>query len=229
MRKTLPVVIACAMVVSAGCSSAHRGLVSSLPDPTMIPHRRATVPRAPLARAERAATPKRNPYPRAVGLPRGVDLPGGVRRNWQYIIIHHSASDRGNAGQFDRFHRMERGWNELGYHFVIGNGRGSGDGEIEVGPRWRKQKHGAHCKTPDNRYNDFGIGVCLVGNFQDRGHPTPAQMRSLAGLVDHLRQVCNIPLQDIYKHGAVTHKTACPGRNFSLEHLKMMLGGVAYR
>ena len=229
MKKTLPVVMACAAVISTGCSSAHQGMVSSLPNPTMIPHRRSKAPPPLPAQIRSARIPSPTLSPRGTGLPRGVDLPGGLRRNWQYIVIHHSASESGNAGQFDRYHRLQRGWNELGYHFVIGNGRGSGDGEIEVGPRWSKQKHGAHCKTPDNRFNDFGIGVCLVGNFQDGGHPSSAQMRSLVKLVAHLRKGSNISLDRIYTHGAITHKTACPGRNFSLGQLKMLLGGTAYR
>ena len=53
---------------------------------------------------------------------------------WLYIVIHHSATPAGSAAQFDRSHR-QKGWDELGYHFVIGNGTGSRDGQIEVGPR----------------------------------------------------------------------------------------------
>jgi 5-methylcytosine-specific restriction endonuclease McrA len=37
---------------------------------------------------------------------------------------------------FDRSHR-DKGWDELGYHFVIGNGTSSGDGVVEVGTRWQ--------------------------------------------------------------------------------------------
>ena len=69
-------------------------------------------------------------------------MPTGPERKWRFIIVHHSASESGNAAKFDRDHR-NRGWDELGYHFVIGNGTMSGDGQIEVGPRWVKQKHGS--------------------------------------------------------------------------------------
>src|SRR5438270_9583625 len=40
---------------------------------------------------------------------------------WTCIVIHHSASEEGGADRFDEWHR-QRGWDELGYHFVIGNG-----------------------------------------------------------------------------------------------------------
>jgi len=66
-------------------------------------------------------------------------------REWKYIVIHHSASASGCAAEFDRYHREKRGWeNGLGYHFVIGNGSGAGDGQIEIGNRWVKQIDGAH-------------------------------------------------------------------------------------
>ena len=87
-------------------------------------------------------------------------------RAWRHVVIHHSASSKGNAATFDTFHRTHRGWDELGYHFVIDNGRGGPDGRVEIGPRWTKQKHGAHTgQTPDNEYNEHGIGICLVGDF----------------------------------------------------------------
>ena len=136
-------------------------------------------------------------------------------------MIHHSATDAGGAACFDRAHR-NRGWDELGYHFVIGNGTDTRDGAIEVGPRWTKQKHGAHCKTSDNFYNQHGIGICLVGNLE-HSRPTSAQMDSLAELVSFLMARCRIPLAKVYTHGGVTGKTACPGRNFSLAALKRRL------
>ena len=51
---------------------------------------------------------------------------------WKYIIIHHSATDEGDSLAFDRYHQG-KGWQEIGYHFVIDNGtKGKGDGQIEV-------------------------------------------------------------------------------------------------
>ena len=119
---------------------------------------------------------------------------------------------------FDRNHRS-KGWDELGYHFVIGNGNGSGDGQIEVGPRWHKQKHGAHCKTLDNHFNEHGIGICLVGDFT-KTKPTRKQIASLTHLAASLCSQCGISPHRIVAHGAVTGKTACPGANFSIRALR---------
>ena len=132
-------------------------------------------------------------------------------REWKYIVIHHSASDSGNAAKFDKYHRENNHWeNGLGYHFVIGNGHGSGDGQIEIGNRWIKQIDGAHANA--HEYNHFGVGICLVGNFNDT-KPTANQMASLITLVAYLRERCKIPSEKIIPHKSV-RGTECPGRNF---------------
>ena len=137
---------------------------------------------------------------------------------WDCVVIHHSACEVGGARRFGAWHRA-RGWDELGYHFVIGNGSDTPDGRVEVGPRWAEQKHGAHCKTADEYYNEHGIGICLVGNF-DKHPPTAAQARSLVKLVRFLCREYHIPPSHIYTHGGVTGKTDCPGAEFDLLSLR---------
>ena len=59
---------------------------------------------------------------------------GGIKRRWQTIVIHHSASSRDTPAGMDAYHRNTRGWkNGLGYHFVIGNGVNTADGKVYVG------------------------------------------------------------------------------------------------
>jgi hypothetical protein len=139
-----------------------------------------------------------------------------LQPRWDYIVIHHSATPRGSASAFHEDHLHDRGWNNgLGYHFVIGNGQGSPDGAVEAGPRWLQQMTGAHCSTTDNRYNEHGIGICLVGNFEV-DHPTAAQLDTLERLVRLLCWACNITLEDVRVHGDLK-STLCPGKNFSLQ------------
>ena len=143
--------------------------------------------------------------------------PLGQERAWQFIVVHHSATATGSATEFDRMHKA-KGWDELGYHFVNGNGTGTGDGEIEVGSRWPKQKHGAHTKVAGHpEYNDLGIGICLVGNF-DVTHPSEAQMQSLARVIRFLQDRYGVPRSHIYGHGQLK-ATDCPGRNFDYADL----------
>ncbi len=144
-------------------------------------------------------------------------------RDWKYIVLHHSGSVSGSAAEFDKFHRVTRGWeNGLGYHFVIGNGNGSGDGQIEIGSRWINQIDGAHAGVQE--YNHYGIGICLVGNFNESS-PTAAQMASLSALVEYLQQRCHIPSENIVMHRHF-RQTECPGRNFP--YYKLVAHTVRY-
>lgn len=126
---------------------------------------------------------------------------------WRYVVIHHSASDSGDAQSFAQEHK-KRGWDGLGYDFVIGNGSQSGDGQIEVGYRWRQQAQGAHAGS--YQFNRYGIGICLVGNF-DHTHPSARQLASLERLVAILMSRFKIPPANILGHGDV-RQTRCPGR-----------------
>lgn len=141
-----------------------------------------------------------------------------ISSRWKTIVLHHSGTDIGGAKRFDKHHRVDNGWDELGYHFVIGNGTDTPDGFVEAGPRWQKQKHGAHCKTSDNYYNEHGIGICLVGDFT-QSSPTRKQLVSMRKLVRFLSRSCHIPPNKITTHRAITGKTQCPGRNFPLSAL----------
>ncbi|NLW49636.1 MAG: N-acetylmuramoyl-L-alanine amidase [Candidatus Brocadiaceae bacterium] len=141
-----------------------------------------------------------------------LDVP--LRRDWRYIVIHHSATDSGNRAIFDHHHRTQRKWQGVGYDFVIGNGSGSADGKVEVTFRWESQITGAHAASAGNEYNQYGIGICLVGNLQ-HDHPTARQMEALVGLVNYLQTRCGIPTCNVLGHRHVPDaSTECPGRNF---------------
>jgi hypothetical protein len=148
-----------------------------------------------------------------------IPVKGAEQREWTWIVIHHSGGAIGGAKSFDKYHREVKGWDELGYHFVIGNGSESGDGEIEVGPRWPVQKHGAHAKTVDNKYNEHGIGICLVGNF-DQTRPTPKQMASLTKLVAYLADTYHVTQPNIIGHKMTGKSTDCPGTNMDIAQVR---------
>ena len=135
-------------------------------------------------------------------------------RKWQYVIIHHSATEIGNAELFDRGHRRRGFWNGLGYHFIVDNGTsGTQGGEIETSHRWIHQMDGAHCNAMD--MNAKGIGICLVGNFDDK-HVSKEQFDSLVWLVRQLQAKYKIKKSHILEHHQVPGKggTHCPGKNF---------------
>ena len=132
-------------------------------------------------------------------------------REWRHIVIHHTASSGGTVEAIHESH-LGRGWDGIGYHFVIGNGSGMADGEVTPAGRWREQMHGAHAGK--NEYNQHGIGICLVGNF-DESHPSAAQLASVKRLVATLKHEYKVPSSNVIAHRDVK-ATACPGKNFPL-------------
>ena len=158
-------------------------------------------------------------------IPRGWLPPSQVEKRWTAIVIHHSATENGNAAIFDKRHREENYWEGVGYDFVIGNGTDSGDGQVEVTFRWRRQIAGAHCGgTPGNWANEDAVGICLVGNF-DYTVPTARQMQSLLRLISFLQKRYGISKSRIYGHKTTpgARVTDCPGSMFPMGKLKSML------
>jgi len=137
---------------------------------------------------------------------------------WKYIILHHTATGKGNARTINRSHGERGFWNGLGYHFLIDNGTlGKGDGQIEMSPRWIRQQCGAHCKA--GAMNEKSIGIALVGNFNYE-KPTPNQLQSLAFLLSVLRNYYLIPSANIFGHREVPGaKTECPGKLFPINQI----------
>jgi len=141
-------------------------------------------------------------------------------RQWTHIVIHHSGTAQNDAATIDAYHRHKRGWlNGLGYDFVIGNGTLSGDGEIEVSARWKRQQQGAHC--PQSGMNRHGIGICFVGNFEHTPGPSKNQLRAGELLVGHLAARFSVPPDNVLGHGQVPGaRTKCPGRFFPMVRMR---------
>jgi len=140
------------------------------------------------------------------------------RQRWRHIVLHHSGIERGTAKTYDAEHRrrgMEYG---LAYHFVIGNGRDSPEGQIAVGPRWFGQLRGGHVRNA--QVNDSGIGICLIGNFETRA-PSAKQLTATYALIDWLRSGQVAPKHTLTVHRWVDkNHTVCPGRHFPFAELK---------
>jgi N-acetyl-anhydromuramyl-L-alanine amidase AmpD len=143
-------------------------------------------------------------------------------RQWEFIIIHHSATPTGSAAAFDAAHRARGMINGLAYHFVIGNGTDNvADGFIQTGTRWVQQLHGGHCRQ--GYINEHGIGICLVGDFT-RGGPTPRQLDSLVLLIRGLQEQFHIADDQILGHGEVIGEfSECPGKEFPWDDLRKRL------
>ena len=141
---------------------------------------------------------------------------------WENIIIHHSASGWGTAILIDQWHRR-RGWNGIGYHFVILNGYTNSEdlkshrrfdsliGSVEVGRTldgdlWvEAEEIGAHALG----MNKDSIGVCMIHN---NGLYHPTMIHSVMSLTAGLMRRYNIPVSNVLGHGEVDEKKPlCPG------------------
>ena len=140
-------------------------------------------------------------------------------RNWKYICLHHSATAKGSAAKFDSWHRKRGMENGLAYHFVIGNGSITKDGEIEVGNRWKTQLHGGHVK--DDAINDIAIGICLVGDFT-RTDPSEKQVTALVDLIAKLMRTYKLPFSSVVRHQDIG-QSVCPGSRFPWQEIRYRL------
>lgn len=147
------------------------------------------------------------------------------------IILHCSDSSFGNSALIAKWHILSppngRGWSNIGYHYVILNGRisayrrnGYFDGHIETGRPLddngdiSSDEFGAHAKGWNN-----AVGVCMIGLS---GNFTSPQLRSLKHLINRLRdQFGEI---NVLQHSDVEpNKPHCAGlTSFQLMELNLM-------
>lgn len=126
-----------------------------------------------------------------------------ARTATKYIVVHCAATkptmDIG-LREIRQWHR-ERGWLDIGYHFVIRR-----DGTVETG---RPQDTiGAHVEN----HNYESVGVCMAGGIDAKGKPennfTAEQFESLRTLLDKLK--VDYPSAKIVGHRDLDSKKACP-------------------
>jgi len=146
-------------------------------------------------------------------------------RPWTWLVIHHSGARTGTVATIDAWHR-KRGWDGIGYHVVVGNGVDMAMGEVAFTFRWRLQREGAHAGSGQQQhpYNELGIGICLIGNF-DTAPPDLWQLDRTADLCAELiRRVPTLSVGRIVAHREVPGKqTSCPGTQLDVERLRLMV------
>lgn len=124
-------------------------------------------------------------------------------RNIDKVIVHCAATKPSmdiDAATIKRWHTEERGWSDIGYHWVIKR-----SGDIEVG---REEKiAGAHARG----HNGSSIGICLIGGIDDDGKPeanfTFNQYSSLEFLIKDMKD--RYPGVEVIGHRDVSDKD-CP-------------------
>jgi N-acetylmuramoyl-L-alanine amidase len=122
---------------------------------------------------------------------------------WEGVVIHHTATETGNVESIRRYHVNERGWADVGYHYLI-----TRDGVVEAGRPLTQA--GAHALNPSPSRNRSHIGVALVGT----DHFTDRQYEALRGLMRELDA----------KFGTLSyeqHHDQCPGPGFNWARLTL--------
>lgn len=121
------------------------------------------------------------------------------------IVLHHTGTENQfvTAKEIDKYHRDQRGFIMVGYHYLLRRNSSKG-WVIDAGrPGWMR---GAHCKG----HND-AIGIAVAGNY-DVQQPQGKMLLELAQLIV-LVCVGNgwLPSVALKPHSALGD-TACPGR-----------------
>jgi hypothetical protein len=165
------------------------------------------------------AATERPPYGETPGRRRRCEM-----RGIDTLVIHHSGGAIGSVAVFRREHMAPPlSWHDIGYHEVIGNGRGMLDGHIGQGR--------PHSKTGAGVWgaNVGKLHVCLVGNFErgDAGYwgpPTLRQMNSLGHwlAVNAVRYEIRDAARVVgHREIAVAgHETLCPGSEMPLGRVR---------
>lgn len=132
-----------------------------------------------------------------------------ARKATDFIVVHCSAWNPITKQQFTgvedirAFHVKERGWKDIGYHYVIRR-----NGAWEMGRPWFSV--GAHAEG----HNHNSIAICLVGGVDEEGKPadnfTPEQMTSLQRAI-YLLKRDHYPTAEVLGHTDFEGVTkACP-------------------
>ena len=175
----------------------------------------------PIHRAK-GGLPTRTPAAANAALPSGV-LP---RKNWtrhgvaanninpmngvRKITIHHEGwtpfTGTSLAATYDRIesirqiHTRDRGWADIGYHFVIDR-----KGRVIEGRSLSYQ--GAHV----SENNPHNLGIVLLGNF-DQQKPTADQIETLGRFTRQMVIAHNVPSHLVRTHREI-NPTICPGKH----------------
>lgn len=130
------------------------------------------------------------------------NLMKGVAR----LTVHHTGEYAGMAElpelevlrRIERYHRRERKWCAIGYHYIVGK-----DGRIYEGRPVRYQ--GAHVRS----HNQNNVAISVAGDFMRR-QPTQRQLQALTAFLNEGSRKYKLPSSRIYGHRDL-NASLCPG------------------
>jgi hypothetical protein len=113
---------------------------------------------------------------------------------WQSIEVFYTNTAGGNIGQIASLNGLRES-QDVNLHFLICNGQGGQDGQIQTSERWRRQWS---C-VPGGTWYGSGktIRVCLVADG-GRNLPSEFQIKRTNLLMEALCRRFNIPADQVY-------------------------------
>ena len=127
------------------------------------------------------------------------------------VIVHCAATPEGRdvaTEEIKRWHTEERGWSDIGYHWVV-----ELDGSLHAGRP--EEISGAHCKG----HNSSSIGICYVGGSDSEGNSkdtrTEGQRDALVALIKEILD--RHPDAEVFGHRDFSTK-ACPSFDAKTEY-----------
>jgi len=123
-------------------------------------------------------------------LARSPQSPG----RWSCIEIYYSGTKAGNIEQLASLSGLASP-KDINCHFVICNGLGGGDGQIQPTEKWQRQRS---AMTEQNCYRTSQtIRICIIADGKTT-LPTDFQIKRTEALVEGLYREFNIQLESIY-------------------------------
>lgn len=127
--------------------------------------------------------------------------PDALQESYQTLVMHHSGfyeqDGLSTMLEIQRAHREDRGWADVGYHFMVDK-----DGTIYEGRDLSVR--GVHVQG----YNTGSVGVCLLGDFRFEA-PSEAQLTATYALNDWI--VYRTRVTHLAGHKDFNDFTVCPG------------------
>jgi len=169
-------------------------------------------PRRPIGGGDSGHMIARASWSPGTALPARMQPMNGIR----YITVHHDGigafyehderASRERLESIRRFHRDDRGWGDIGYHYVIDR-----QGRIWEGRSVAYQ--GAHV----GNHNEHNVGVMLMGHFEQQS-PSERQLAAMQDHVSWLMRRYNVPIGRVFTHREwETARTICPGHSLQVQ------------
>jgi hypothetical protein len=136
-----------------------------------------------------------------------------TRAQVKSIVVHHSASPAHVTPEaIAKYHVDVRGYPGIAYHYLV-----YPDRVFQVNPVMTITWHAGDGTGDERNENTYGIGICLVGNFNSEP-PPPEQIDRAARLIDYLCDRYGITRIIGHKEGWYKGKygipTDCPGKTW---------------